>query len=87
MVPRMHVGWPNQWRLGDGSLKSMKINKSALLGLAAACIALALVGCRDTEQSRPLSYKKGTYQGPMDQKLKKQDNRGLNNRIRGQRFI
>jgi hypothetical protein len=37
--------------------------------LALACLALVAQGCREDEQNRPLAFDKGTYLGPVDQKL------------------
>jgi len=40
-----------------------------LQALAIVVLALLAQGCREEEQNRPLVHQKGTYQGPVDQKL------------------
>lgn len=52
-------------------------------GLAAL---VALAGCREDEQERPLSYSKGTYQGAPDTGLPDATLEALRQRAAGQSF-
>ncbi len=54
--------------------------------LGALGFALILQGCRQEEQNRPLSYNKGTYQGPADQALDAQQVDRLRSRAEYQKF-
>lgn len=46
----------------------------------------ALAGCRESEQERPLSYSKGTYQGRQDPGLPDATLEALRRRAAGQSF-
>lgn len=46
----------------------------------------AVTGCREEEQNRPLTYKKGTYQGKPDQQLTEAQKQELRSRARSQAF-
>lgn len=46
---------------------------------------LAISGCRSEEQSRPLTFEKGTYQGQKDQKLTDEQLSELRQRANAQR--
>jgi len=55
--------------------------------MVAGLVALAaLGGCRDSEQERPLSYSKGTYQGAPDAGLPDATLEALRQRAAGQSF-
>lgn len=41
-------------------------SKGVMLVVIGATAAMALSGCREAEQNRPLGYDKGTYLGPAD---------------------
>lgn len=58
--------------------------KTVYRGMALAGLALLLAGCNESEQNRPLSYDKGTYQGAPDEKLDNKTVRDLDQRIRNQ---
>ena len=59
-------------------------------GKMALCVAgllvLALGGCREEEQDRPLMYEKGTYQGKTDNVLTADEARALQERGNMQKF-
>ena len=50
-------------------------------------VALALAGCREEEQNRPLQYKPGVYQGAEDEKLSEEELNELRFRGSMQQFI
>jgi hypothetical protein len=54
--------------------------------LAITCIAVVMQGCREGEQSRPLLFDKGVYQGQTDQALDDQQVEALRQRTAGQKF-
>lgn len=54
--------------------------------LAMTGIVLAMQGCREDEQNRPLTYDKGVYQGRPDQALDEQQVEALRQRTAGQKF-
>jgi hypothetical protein len=54
--------------------------------LAMTGIVLAMQGCREDEQNRPLAYEKGVYRGQPDQALADQQVEGLRQRSAGQKF-
>lgn len=55
--------------------------------ISAVLVAMAAVsGCREEEQNRPLTYKKGTYQGKPDQQLTDAQKQELRSRTRSQAF-
>ena len=54
--------------------------------LAITCIALAMQGCREDEQDRPLTYDKGVYRGQPDQALNEQQVETLRQRSAAQKF-
>lgn len=54
--------------------------------LTASTALVALTGCRETEQNRPLSYEPGVYGGAPDQSLGEQRNEQLRQRGLQQRF-
>lgn len=57
------------------------------LWLAGSLVAaLLLQGCREEEQSRPLFYDKGNYQGQADQPLTERQVDALRFRAHGQKF-
>lgn len=56
-----------------------------LIGLTIA--ALAMSGCRESEQDRPLSFKPGVYQGKQDEKLTEQELDRLRQRGAMQQFL
>lgn len=54
--------------------------------LAMAGLVLALQACREDEQDRPLVPDKGTYHGPVDQKLDQDQIDALRQRADEQRI-
>jgi hypothetical protein len=61
--------------------------KGTYRGMAAMTgIALAIQGCRDGEQSRPLTYDKGVYRGPLIKGWMTSRSRCLSQRTARQRF-
>jgi hypothetical protein len=54
--------------------------------LAIAGVALAMQGCREGEQNRPLLFDKGVYQGRTDQPLDEKQVETLRQRTAGQKF-
>jgi hypothetical protein len=59
----------------------------SILGLAAALLVLlAVQGCRDDEQDRPLLYQKGSYQGPSEPPLDPQKVEQLRARAENQKY-
>jgi hypothetical protein len=54
--------------------------------LAMTGIVLAIQGCREDEQNRPLAYDKGVYRGQPDQTLDDQQVEALRQRTAGQKF-
>lgn len=55
--------------------------------IGAVLVAMAAVtGCREEEQHRPLTYKKGTYQGKPDTQLSDAQKQELRARARNQAF-
>jgi hypothetical protein len=57
--------------------------RRAVALLALASLALIAQGCREEEQNRPLAFDKGTYQGPLDQKLGQEQVEALRQRAAG----
>lgn len=55
-------------------------------GAIVVLAAVALAGCRESEQNRPLSYDKGHYQGKQDEALSEADVRQLQQRGNAQKF-
>ena len=49
---------------------------------ALAALLITVSACRKEEQNRPLSFDKGVYSGPADQKLSPQTLRKLRDRVR-----
>lgn len=49
-------------------------------------IGLLGPGCREEEQDRPLTYDKGTYQGPADAALSEESRDALRQRATQQKF-
>jgi len=59
----------------------------SLLGLTTAIVVmLAVQGCREDEQGRPLLYQKGTYQGQTEPPLSEQKVEQLRSRADNQKF-
>jgi hypothetical protein len=56
------------------------------LWLAMTGIVVAMPGCREDEQNRPLTYDKGVYQGRADHVLDEQQVEALRQRTAGQKF-
>ena len=55
--------------------------------IGAVLVAMAAVsGCREEEQNRPLTYKKGTYIGKADQQISDAQRDELRSRARNQAF-
>jgi hypothetical protein len=54
--------------------------------LALASLVFALQACGEDEQDRPLMYDKGSYQGPVDQKLDQDQLDALRQRAARQRI-
>lgn len=54
--------------------------------IAGLTALVALAGCRDDEQDRPLSYSKGIYQGAPDPGLPDTTLEALRQRANGQSF-
>lgn len=54
--------------------------------LALVGIVLAVQGCREDEQNRPLLYDKGSYRGQPDPPLSDEQVDALRQRSAGQRF-
>jgi len=58
-----------------------------ILGLAATfLVVLAVQGCRQEEQNRPLFYHKGSYSGPTEPPLSEQQVEQLRQRAENQKF-
>jgi outer membrane murein-binding lipoprotein Lpp len=62
-----------------------KIIRFAVIG-ATVLAMTAIAGCREEEQNRPLTYKKGVYQGKTDQQLSDAQRDELRSRARNQAF-
>ncbi len=62
------------------------ILKKQFLICAALCSVLVLSACREAEQNRPIVKKKGSYEGPTDEKLKDKTLRELRHRGTKQGF-
>jgi hypothetical protein len=60
--------------------------RRVLPALALAGLVLALQACREDEQGRPLLPDKGSYQGPVDQKLDQDQIDALRKRAAEQRI-
>jgi hypothetical protein len=62
--------------------------KVTQIGVWFAIVGIALVaqGCREDEQSRPLTYDKGTYQGQRDEALTDEQVDTLGQRSARQKF-
>ena len=54
--------------------------------LVLAMLALTIQACREDEQNRPLTYDKGTYQGPAYEPLSQNQLDALRQRTAGQRM-
>lgn len=54
--------------------------------LAALAALLAVSGCREAEQGRPLAYEKGVYQGQADEEIDEETRRELRERTKHQSF-
>ncbi len=67
------------------SARMMSRQTGLLIGLMIA--ALAISGCRESEQDRPLSFEPGVYQGKQDEKLNEQELDRLRQRGAMQQFI
>lgn len=60
------------------------LKRAALAGCLVA-VGLALGGCRENEQNRPLMFEQGTYLGKPDQPLSEQKIEELRHRAEQQR--
>ena len=54
--------------------------------VALASLAVVVQACREDEQDRPFVYDKGTYGGPVDEKLEQDQIDALRQRAAGQRM-
>lgn len=68
--------------MADGSRRLRDI----LPPLVLAMLALTIQACREDEQNRPLTYDKGTYQGPAHEPLSQNQLDALRQRTAGQRM-
>lgn len=62
-----------------------KLLRVATIGVVLVTMA-AVTGCREEEQNRPLTFKKGTYQGMPDTELTDAQRQELRSRARSQAF-
>jgi hypothetical protein len=62
----------------------MSSRSPSRLWLLAIALALTVQGCREEEQNRPLVHQKGSYQGPVDEKLDQEQIDALRQRAAGQ---
>lgn len=64
----------------------MLFTQKKILLICVACILLGLSSCREVEQNRPITEKKGLYEGPADTALDQETLRKLRNRGAAQKF-
>lgn len=62
------------------------MRRSLAAAAAVALLATALAACREEEQGRPLSFQKGTYQGPQGQTLTAEAVKATGDRVKRQQF-
>lgn len=62
------------------------VRRVLYLGFVAAIAATSLAACRDEEQGRPLSFKKGVYEGAKDEVVTADAVKTMGDRVKKQQF-
>lgn len=62
------------------------VGRALCIGFVAALAATSLAACRDEEQGRPLSFKKGVYEGAKDETVTADAVKSMGDRVKKQQF-